>query len=272
MTLYHQSYCYCSWTDRNRLLNRNCEKIKIDENAIMERNHLIFIDDIKLFAKNEESLMELCEFTKDAFDCIGLKVNHQKSASNIESDKIFGSKIDNKNGYKYLGILDNSHNVALRKNKILLEEKVIRRTIQLCQTKLNAKNLFLAINEYAISTLNYYIGVIPFEPTDYERMDQGIRQILDEHKVTRKTSNIARLYLPRYELGRGLHNIVEKAEVSLIKLNQYLLSKENTKIIIKIEKENVTLLWTINEYLVNKYNINQQESITIEEIKNQQKK
>ena len=70
----------------------------------------------------------------------------------------------------------------------------------LCTTKLNARNLFRGINEFAISTINYYIGILNYEPEEFEQLDKQIRQILAKHNVIIKASNIQRLYISRDEL------------------------------------------------------------------------
>lgn len=63
-------------------------------------------------------------------------------------------------------------------NKCIIEEKIERRVGKLCQSKLNAKNLFAAINEYALSTTNYYIGLLPYEQSEFEEIDRKVRRIL----------------------------------------------------------------------------------------------
>ena len=130
------------------------------------QNHMIFIDDIKLLAKSEEALVELCVHTNNCLEKMGFKVNRAKSTSNVSNESFFGDKIDDMVGYKYLGVLENSRNVVKGENKILLANKLLERTKKLCQTKLNAVNLFRGINEYALSTLNYYVGLLPYEQKD----------------------------------------------------------------------------------------------------------
>ena len=89
-----------------------------------------------------------------------LKVNENKSASNVENEETFGNKleeIEEIEGYKYLGILEDSKSIIKEENKQILEERMLKRLEKLCQSKLNAVNLSKGINEYAISIYNYYI-------------------------------------------------------------------------------------------------------------------
>ncbi|KAI2805264.1 hypothetical protein BLOT_004258 [Blomia tropicalis] len=190
---------------------------------------------------------------------MGMKINQAKSASNIESDQAFGQQVDEIDGYKYLGILENSQNVVKNENKEILKQKILMRIEALCTTKLNARNFFRGINEFAISTINYYIGILNYEPEEFEQLDKQIRQILAKHNVIRKASNIQRLYISRDELGRGLQNIRDKSEQMLMSLNKYLNSKSVTRPIIEVEKRLATHLGMIEEYLKMKYDFVEEE-------------
>lgn len=254
----------------SRTLNKNCDKVGLSEVG-MKTNHLIFIDDIKLVASDSSTLVELCQHTNECLQQMGLKVNRQKSASNIENDKVFGEKIDDVEGYKYLGLLEDSRSVIKSENKEKIMEKIKERTEALCATKLNARNLFNALNEFAISTINYYIGLIDYKPEELREMDNMIKRILARHNITRNASNKERIYLSRNELGRGLQNIQDKAEIMLLKLHDYLDQKPDTRPIIEIEKKLVTQLGIIKEYVQTKYEMTENVVIKIKEVKQKQK-
>ncbi|KAM7306753.1 hypothetical protein ISCGN_010420 [Ixodes scapularis] len=141
---------------------------------------------------------------------------------------------DDHRGGKYLGILEDSLNVVKDDNKAIVTNKATERTGILCKTKLNAANLFRGINELALSTLNYYIGILPFKPKEYETTDKEVRKILRECNVTRNAANMDRLYLKRDQLGRGLAFVEEKAELMLKSLernpiNRPLMEQEKEK-------------------------------------------
>ena len=74
-------------------------------------------------------------------------------------------------------------------------------------SNLNAKNLFRAINEHAISVINYHTGVLNPEPSEFVTIDDEIRKILIENKIHMQPSNKERLNFPRELLGRGLYKI-----------------------------------------------------------------
>lgn len=236
----------------SRQLIRCCEKVKMGD---FELNHLIFIDDIKLFAKDEETLVDLCRTTNECLGRMKLQVNQEKSASNVDNDLTFGSKLDDAKGYKYLGVLEDSRNIIKEDNKRILEERLMQRTTRLCQTKLNAVNLFRGINEFAVSTFNYYIGLIPYEPKEFEELDKKVRRVLCEYKITRNACNIDRLYLKRDQLGRGLTCLADKAELMLLNLNEFLSKNIRTQCLIKNEREQASHLGLIREFLQTKYQL-----------------
>ncbi|KAF9764877.1 hypothetical protein NGRA_0208, partial [Nosema granulosis] len=106
-----------------------------------------------------------------------------------------------------------------------------------------------AINEHAISLLNYYVGVINLEPGDYQKLDQEIRQILVKHNIHKQPASKERLYLPRDQMGRGLHSCEFRSEQMLWQLyNTLMRSKCPTlrrEAILKAEERNCTHLLTI---------------------------
>ena len=235
----------------SRCLNKNCVKVRAGQTDL-ETNHLIFIDDIKLFANDKNTLKELCDRTKEVLEGIGFQTNEQKSANNIGDDTAFGNMID-ENGYRYLGILEDENNLIKTENKVLLREKILSKVDALCKTKLNGKNLMMAINQYAISTMNYYIGLIDFKPNELKSMDDDIRRILKKYNIIRHSANNERLYMDRKELGRGLQKIEERAEAILFNFHSSL--EQNNKAIIDNEIAKGTSLGTIKTFITNKYQI-----------------
>ncbi|KAI5148113.1 hypothetical protein ENBRE01_3047, partial [Enteropsectra breve] len=258
----------------SKFLNNKYPKIHVsDDNRSFATNHLLFIDDLKLMAREPKVLKSMCEDTMEFLKIAGLEKNQEKSATN-EPTLSKEAKLleDGVEGYKYLGVLENSKNQITEESINTVKTEVYARIKRLVKTKLNAKNLFKAINEHALSLLNYYIGLIELEPEIFKEIDQGIRNILTENKVHIGRANKQRLYLSREELGRGLEMVEFKSERILLNLNRYLQGKENSKkyCIKKSEEENKSHLGIIKSYLKIKYNF-ENENFTIEELKKVQK-
>ncbi|KAL6120372.1 hypothetical protein NUSPORA_02906 [Nucleospora cyclopteri] len=104
------------------------------------------------------------------------------------------------------------------------------RVKRLCQTKLNGRNLFKALNEHAISLFNYYIEIFKLEPDDYATFDNEIRTILTKSKIHFLLIGKERLYLPRTEMGRGLCSVEHRSEQMLLQLRMQLEKDRHTSI------------------------------------------
>ena len=64
-----------------------------------------------------------------------------------------------------------------------VRKETIKKTRMLCEIKLNSKNLFKGINEHAISVINYHIGVLKWEPSDFKKLDDDIWKVNMDYKV-----------------------------------------------------------------------------------------
>ena len=196
----------------SRKLNASYPKvsIKTDDDQYVS-NHLLFIDDLKLFAESEEVLKKMSDETEKFFGVVGLERNRAKSATNCEACESTAVPLGVNEGYKYLGITENRKSEVSRETYNKIRVEILKRVESICKAGLSGKNTITAINEYALSVINYYIGAIPLEYADYSRIDDEVRKLLVRHKMHLQPANTERLYLPRKELGRGLCNVVQKS-------------------------------------------------------------
>ena len=138
-------------------LSRSQEKI----------NHLMYMDDIKLFAKNEKEQETLIHAVRIYSEDIGMEFGIEKCAMLVmKSGKRHltdGMELPNRDKirtlaenetYKYLGILeaDTIKQVAM-KDKI--QKEYLRRTKKLLETKLSSRNLIKGINTWAVPLVRY---------------------------------------------------------------------------------------------------------------------
>ncbi|GIX66428.1 reverse transcriptase domain containing protein [Babesia caballi] len=135
----------------------------------------------------------------------------------------------------------------------------IKKVNMLLDTDLSAKNLFRAVNQYALTVPNYYIGVVPLEPYQFARLDRMVRKQLYEKGAHKHCANISRLYLPRKELGRGLHNLEFRAEMMLLNLWLTLSADENKSTrraaILQHHRQTYSHASLITTYLHDKYGL-----------------
>ena len=252
----------------SRKLNATYPKVAIKtDNEHYVTNHLLFIDDLKLYSEKEDILKAMSDETEKFFGVVGLERNRSKSATNCESCENIAIPLSANEGYKYLGITENRRSEVSKETYERIHTEILKRVESICKTRLNGKNTISAINEYALSVMNYYIGAIPMEYNDYLRIDDEVRKMLVKHKVHLQPANTERLYLPRKELGRGLGSVVHKSERMELQLFNTLNDTKNTSLrraaILKVMQEENTSTALIIPYLKIRYNIDTDISLKI---------
>ncbi|KAF7670488.1 hypothetical protein TCON_2854, partial [Astathelohania contejeani] len=171
-------------------------------------------------------------------------INREKSATNDSQCEKTATLLDGTGVYKYIGIIENHSSNIMRESFEKVRRELLARVNRLCESNLNSKNLFKAIKEHAISLVNYHIGLQHLEPADFLKLDHEIRQTLIKHNVHLKPGCKERLYLPRTEMGRGLHSVEMKSEYMLLLLLDTLKKYKNISsrqaTIFKVEEKNKT--------------------------------
>ncbi|EQB61451.1 hypothetical protein NAPIS_ORF00971 [Vairimorpha apis BRL 01] len=91
----------------SKKLNLKYPKVGVRlDNQSLVTNHILFIDDLKLLAENQDDLKSMIEETKNFFKTVGLEINREKSAKNCigcEEDAVI---LEGSQGYKYLCITE----------------------------------------------------------------------------------------------------------------------------------------------------------------------
>ena len=144
--------CYAGYK-----LSRSQEKI----------NHLMYMDDIKLFAKNEKELETLIHAVRIYSQDIGMEFGIEKCAMLVmkrgerhmtdrmelpNHDKI--RTLEENETYKYLGILE-ADTIKQVQMKDRIRKEYLRRTRKLLETKLTSRNLIKGINTWAVPKVRY---------------------------------------------------------------------------------------------------------------------
>ncbi|TBU20194.1 hypothetical protein CWI38_0115p0030 [Hamiltosporidium tvaerminnensis] len=109
--------------------------------------------------------------------------------------------------------------IGNKKIGVAEESKHLNRFMKTDQSDLrNAKKIFSEINQHAISIFNYHKGVFRLEPANFSKLDDLVRAVLVKNKIHLRPGCKERLYLPRTELGRGLHSVELRSEHMLLQL------------------------------------------------------
>ncbi|TBU07425.1 putative reverse transcriptase [Hamiltosporidium magnivora] len=212
----------------SRKLNEKYTKVTVQTDAESHStNHLLFIDDLKLLAKDSSTLSAITDEAKEFLKVIGLEINKEKSATNDTCYEDTATRVEGFGVYKYLGIIEDSRGIQTRSSFEEVQSKLIARVERLCHTRLNAKNLFSAINQHAISSINYHIGVLRLEPTDFSKLDDVVRAVLVKNKIHLRPGCKEHLSLLRTELERGLHSVELRSEHMLLQFLDFLKNITN---------------------------------------------
>ncbi|KAG0435486.1 Retrovirus-related Pol polyprotein from type-2 retrotransposable element R2DM [Dictyocoela muelleri] len=238
----------------SRVLNHSSNpKVEIAYKEInMSINHLFYMDDLKIFAKTDTMLKELTERFLETLEIIGMAHNKSKSCTNTEYLSEVADIISPLLGYKYLGLIEDGENKFKDININNIINKITERIQKICRTNLNSKNIFNAFNEFSLSILNFFIGIINIPCNTLKEWDQKIRNILRENKIHHKTACKERLYMKRRYMGRGLNSLEFNYDKMIYNLLQKLDIKSNSCLrskLIKLVYEN--LMVSLNEHVEN---------------------
>ena len=129
-------------------------------------NHLMYMDDIKLFAKNEKELETLIHVVRIYSQDIVMEFGIEKCAMPVmKSDKWHttdGMELPNhvkirtleEETHKYLDILE-ADTIKQVEMKDKIRKEYHKRTRKLLETKLSSRNLIKGINTWAVPLIRY---------------------------------------------------------------------------------------------------------------------
>ena len=172
-------------------------------------NHLMYMDDIKLFAKNEKELETLIHAVRIYSQDIGMEFSIEKCAMLVmKSGKRHitdGMELPNQNKirtlgeketYKYLGILE-ADTIKQVEMKDKIQKDYPRRTRKLLETKLSSRNLIKRINTWAVFLVRYSGPFLKWTRDKLKQMNQRTRKLMTTHKALHPRDDVDRLYVSR---------------------------------------------------------------------------
>ncbi|TBU13241.1 reverse transcriptase [Hamiltosporidium tvaerminnensis] len=217
----------------SRKLNEKYTKVTVQTDAESHStNHLLFIDDLKLLAKDSSTLSAMTGEAKEFLEVIELEINKEKSATNDKCCEDTAALLEGVSVYKYLGIIEDSRGIPTCNSFEIVQSKLISRVERL---------------------------LLRLEPADFSKLDDAVRAVLVKNKIHLRPGCKERLYLPRTELGRGLHSVELRSKHMLLKLK--IVWKKSKEIstrraaIFKVENNNKIQLALIKGFLKVKYRL-----------------
>ena len=201
-------------------------------------NHLMYMDDLKHFAKNEKDLETQINTVRIYSRDIGMEFGIEKCAMLVmKSGKRHltdGMELPNKDKiktlaenetYKYMGILE-ADTIKQVEMKDKIQKEYLWRTRKLLETKLNSRNLIKGINTWAVPLVRYSGPFLKWTRDELKQMDQRTRKQMTMHKALHPRDDVDRLYVSRKEGGRGLASIEDSVDASILRRKDYIQKHE----------------------------------------------
>ncbi|MBF2463456.1 hypothetical protein ICI39_14075, partial [Listeria welshimeri] len=198
-------------------------------------SHLLYMDDLKLFAPSCSQLMELLKVTETFSNSIRMEfgvdkcaVMHVERGGIVESDGIqlsdsinFRSLSANES-YKYLGM---SEALGINGNdmKQSLRERFFGRLKKVLKSLLSGGNKVRAFNGWVMPVLIYSFGILKWTQKELDALDRKVRVLLTAYRMHHPRSSVMRLYIPRRCGGRGFLNAKTLHNREVYKLREYFL-------------------------------------------------
>ena len=207
-------------------------------------NHLLFVDDLKLYASNKDKMHRLISIVKDFSDDISMefglekckiinlvrgKVQTTAEGYPINENQVISELADG-DSYKYLGMLQ-LKGLCLGKIKEHLKKEFSNRIKLILKTDLNAGNKTRAINTWAVPVLTYSFGLLKWSNTDLDQIAMSVRTLLSRAQSHHPKSAIERMTIPRSQGGRGMVDIIALHHQQKINLRNYFMSLSSEELI-----------------------------------------
>ena len=222
-------------------------------------NHLLFMDDLKLYASNEEDMEVLVSEVESYSRDIGMEFGMKKCATLVVKKGVRVSRTGvtlpngevmkdvSEEGYKYLGVLQNEQ---VMNDEMIgkVSDEYLRRVKLLARSKLNAGNMIAGVNCWAIGVMRYSAGIVEWSKDQLEFLDGKTRKILNMNGAFKRTSGVNRLYMKRKDGGRGLISVLNCVEMEKRSLSEYVRTSDEWMLKRAAELGMVTVTESKNEY------------------------
>ena len=210
-------------------------------------NHLMFMDNLKLYGKSLRELDSLVRTTRIYRKDIGMEFGISKCAMlEMKRGKVVdGNGIDlpsrekikaleSNDGYKYLGIIQCDATKNTEMKEMLLKE-YFRRIRKILKSSLNAGNTIQAINSGAVSIIRYGAGIEDWRKAELQQMDRKTRILLTMYRSMHPQGDVDRTYLKQKKGGRGLISVEECVMLEKTNGKEEMLLQEVVKEDINLE-------------------------------------
>ena len=106
-----------------------------------------------------------------------LKKGKVVSSEEVEMPDGEGIKEVDKNGYKYLRILENNK-IKESKMKENFRREYPRKTKLIMKSRLNGRNKIIVINTWSVSLMRYGVGIVKWTKSELDETDRKTREVM----------------------------------------------------------------------------------------------
>ena len=209
---------------------RATEGYRLSKPISTKITHLIYIDDMKLFAASENKLKRVMTVAKNGMESTGLKWNEKKCAvihvkrGQVEQGsgdmKIADLKpiesLDHYNTYNFLGVFENTK----QEDRQVVEaaaKTYLQRLSIIWSSPLSDHAKVVASNQYALPVLTYLMWTQTWPIANIQQLDREGRKIIVENGGNHPKGSTAILYMSRKLGGRGLKSVENEYKNTKIK-------------------------------------------------------
>ena len=160
-------------------------------------SNLFYMDDLKLYSKNDQEQVGELKIVKQFRDDIGMKIGLEKcakasfmkgklaSTGNIITDEYTATDELNQEGiFKYPGV-DESDGIQHSKMKEKIRKEYLWRVRLIQRTELNGRNKTEAVNSFAVPVVQYSLGIIDWKISELKKIETKNTQTVEhEQDVT----------------------------------------------------------------------------------------
>ena len=166
-------------------------------NGLRTIDHLLFMDDLKLYGKSENQVdTYLLQSVRVVSEDIRMEFGIAKSAvlvimrwNLVKSEGIVipGERLiramndGDVDAYKYLGVLE-GHEIKHTEMKRRIEKEYFLRTRKILKSKLNGGNMVQAINCRAVAVVQYATGIVESTKEELQIMDTKTSKLMTLHR------------------------------------------------------------------------------------------
>ncbi|XP_039276066.1 uncharacterized protein LOC111055986 [Nilaparvata lugens] len=219
----------------SRMLRDSGYGYVLKRNPQVKVSHSLYMDDLKVYAANQDQLKNMLQLVKNFSDSICMEFGLEKcKVLHVKRGQISGEgdgaiqlteevliqSLGRPHECKYLGLAQ----LLCRADTVIRREfqrKTVQRLEKVCRTGLSSRNKISAINTWAVPVAMYTFGIVKWTDTALQEFDRKVRTTLTKNRLHHPRSSIQRLYLPRGVGGRGLLSLETMCRQQEDRLRKY---------------------------------------------------